>query len=320
MKTTALSTVTSRGVLKASRVLFGLIALLVTPLMAQYLFGPFARPEAWLLALVAAPVPALLLARQVVRDAKNDARAVARVILLGIVLGALTGAVAGIVWVTFMPPWMDHSLGVGALFGTIYGSLLGVGLGALFGLWTWRARAALARPSALAAQKLTIDAGVMLTAAATFASWRYSVDGAHAASVVAGVAGAFVVVAAIVRVLRLQKLYDSVLAPQSPVRVAPRAPAQATPALVWSSFHDHVMVQGGDPTNIEPAPFRENSPVVEVAAVPGDPAAVRHAFGRALAYGFVALGLIGVMEASVVVRACVQDGCPQSRDCGGCSH
>ncbi len=101
--TNSLPTVTARGVLAATRAIFMLSAALLTPLLAQYLFGAHTSVGTWTMFSVAGAIASLTVSRLVV-SADGVAHPALRVLLRGALVGLAAGVLTGVAWVT-----LEHS-------------------------------------------------------------------------------------------------------------------------------------------------------------------------------------------------------------------
>lgn len=313
--TYTLPTVTARGVLAATRAIFMLVAALLAPLLAQYLFGARVGVGSWALFSVAGATASLAVSRLVV-TADGASRPALRVFARGALVGVAAGVATGLAWVTLEHPYGADRYVLGPLFGAIYGAATGAAFGAAFALWTRRARAALARPSALASQRLAMEAGLALALAGAAGMASYSIEALMLASALVGFAGVVVIVAAVARVIRLQRLFATVSRAGAGFAVTARTPATEAPAFAWAPALDHVIVRESDPSSVEPAPFRNRNAAAEVAVVPADLSIVRRAIGATVAFGFVAVMGAAALQAG----AFAVNGCERSSCCGGCAH
>lgn len=312
-------TVTPRGVALASRALFAYLGALLGPLMAQNIFGPHLSAAAILLSAGAGAVGGGLVGRLVTRPARSRMTAAAVVLLAAIATGLVAGVACGVAWISVLDPHpgMRDGVTVGALFGAIFGVVTGASFAAPFAVWTSRARAALEAPSAMSAQRLAMDAGVMLSAGGALAVLRYRHDALLALGVGTCFAGTVVVLAALVRTVRLGRLHEAVT--RGALSLAPRGDHTVAPVLVDATPLDHVIVTPVEATG-GAAPFRANEHVRELALVPGDMAAVRRAVGATVAYGIVTLALAAVFDASLAARAMSCCGGCQSAASSPCGH
>lgn len=319
--TVPVPTVSTRGVSLASRALFAYLGALLGPLMAVHLFGRGAPPAALALGAGVGAIAGGLVARGVARPARSRILAALRVLFACLAVGSVAGMLSGVAWLTVIDvhPSVRDPIPVGLLFGGIFGLEAGAWFALPFAFWASRARAALDGPSAVRAHRMTIDAGVMLTAGGAAAVLLHRQEAFVALGVGSSLAGTLLVLAGVLRTVRLTRLVDA--AEGGSLSVAARAETSTAPALVTLAPLNAVLVAPIDATG-GASPFRANDPVREVAAVPADLAAVRRALGRAVAYGLLALAFTGLFDASLVVRALRCDGgCPSSAaPCGGCDH
>jgi hypothetical protein len=316
--TNTLPTVTARGVLAATRAIFMLAAATLAPLLAQYLFGARVGVGSWALFAVAGAIGSLALSRLVV-SADGAAHPALRVFFRGALVGVATGVLTGLAWVSLEHPYGADRFVLGALFGAIYGAATGLSFGAAFAVWARRARSALARPSALASQRLAMEAGLALALAGAVGVAAYKIEALTLASGVVGFAGVVAIVVAVARVVRMQRLFATLSQSSSGYVVAPRTPATEAPAIAWAPTLDHVIVRASDPAAVEPAPFRNRTAAAEFAVVPSDLALVRRAIGATLAFGFVAVVGAGALQAGAFAFTCTI-GCERSAGCTGCAH
>lgn len=315
-------TVSPRGVALASRALFAYLGALLGPLMAQYLFGPHPSAAAVALSAGAGAIAGGLVGRLVTRPARSRMIAAAGVLLAAIAAGLVAGVTCGVLWISAIDPHpsVRDGVAVGALFGALFGVVTGASFAAPFAVWTSRARAALDAPSAMASQRLAMDAGVMLAAGGALAVLRYRDETLSVLGALTCFAGAVVVAAALARTVRLGRLHDAVV--RGELGLAPRGDLSVAPVLVDAAPLDHAIVA---PIEAAPgaAPFRANEQVRELALVPADMTAVRRAIGATVAYGIVTLALAGIFGGSLAVRAlsCC-GGCPSATatPCHGCDH
>lgn len=316
--TNSLPTVTARGVLAATRAIFMLSAALLTPLLAQYLFGARVGVGTWTMFSVAGAVASLAISRRVV-SADGAAHPALRVLFNGALVGLVTGVASGLAWVSLEHPYGADRYVLGALFGAIYGVVAGVTFGTAFAVWTRRARAALSRPSTLASQRLAMEGGLSLSLAGALGIALYRIDALSLASAIVGFAGVLSIVVAIARVIRVQRLFASVSQPGSALVVAPRTPATEAPALAWAPLLDQVIVRSNDPSAVDPAPFRNRNASPELAVVPADLTLVRRAIGATVAFGFIAVVGAGALQAGAFALGCTI-GCQRDAGCSGCAH
>jgi hypothetical protein len=312
-------TVTPRGVALASRALFAYAGALLGPLMAQYLFGGGVKPAAVALSAGVGAVAGGVVGRLVTRPSSSRFAAASVVLLGTIAAGVVGGIVSGLVWTSALDPHpVVDSVSVSVLFGGIFGLVAGAAFSAPFAFWTARARAALDAPSALRAERLTMDAGVLLCAAGALAVLRYNVDVFAALGAATCVVGTALVAASVLRASRLGRIQDAVA--RGELALAPRGDVTAAPALVDGVVLDHVVTA---PMSAAPgaSPFRTNDPARDVALVPADLSQVRRAVGATVAYGLVALAVAGVFDASLAVRALsCRGGCPSAAAPCDCAH
>lgn len=165
--TNTLPTVTARGVLAATRAIFMLAAATLAPLLAQYLFGARVGVGSWALFAVAGAIASLALAPRgqrrwrcapcppgvLPRRARGRGHGRAQ-------RGCRSSALA--------LPIVSRS----ARSSAPSTARPRAAFGAAFALWTRRARAALARPSALASQRLAMEAGLALARSRAPSAWR----------------------------------------------------------------------------------------------------------------------------------------------------
>jgi len=307
-------TVSARGVLATTRALHVLLGAALVPLLAQYLFGPRVEPAVIGLFVAAAAVVGAALARLAVSD-----RSSLRLVPLGAVGGLAAGVVTALAWAATFRASTRDALVAAPLFGAIYGVGAGAAMGALLAVWSRRARAALAAPSAVAAHRLTIEAGLALALAGAAGFALHRAAGMQAASLALGFVGTVAIAVGTVRAVKLSRLFSEIGRPDGAYQVVERTAATQAPAVAWVTPLDHVVVRAGEPGRVEPGAFRAGNPAAEVAVVPRDLSLVHKAIGRAVAFGFAALGASMLLYSGVTVMSvfCCGGG---STPCGGCAH
>lgn len=303
-------TVNGAGLATASRALYGLLGVLLAPLVVQHVFGPRARAEAWALAGVTALGLGVALGGAVV-PSTGGGRGAGSMLARSLGLATVSGALLGPAWLfLFDRPSADLWL-IASVFGAFYGAMAGLGIGALYAVWSGLARRALQRPSAVSAQRLSIAAGVLLALGGTVAGVSYRFDLGQAAGVGLGVTGALVVLGAVLRTLRLSRIHA--MAERGELEVQPRAEQHVAPALAWAPVIDKVIVRPLSREGVEPGPFRNQVAVEEVATMPSDTAGVGRALRRTVAIGLGALGVIAMLEGSMLL--CVSSCCGGGGPC-----
>ncbi len=320
-----LRTIDAASVLRVTRILFASLGALLTPLMFQWVGAEHAAPFGWLPTLFLGALCGALVARVAVSADASAARGVAATVSRSLLLGAAGGAVVSVAVVASAGFSLSRFLPVATAYGVWYGLMAGLGFGALFGLWSLRARAALLAPSASTAERLAIEAATLLGVCAGVAGWRYRIDVLHAASVGVTVVASVLTLAAMLRASRLARFEDAVK--EGSLALAPREPKHGAAALVWAPVLDHVLVRPHNAAPMENAPFRSQSASEDVAVVPGDLALVRKGVGRTVLMGIAGLAIISCAQVAIVARAawCVGacDPSSASAPCAGsspCSH
>lgn len=319
--TIPIPTVTARGVSLASRALFAYLGALLGPLMAVHLFGRGAPFAALALSAGAGAISGGLVGRLVARPTRSRHVAAAAVLMASMLVGVVAGMLCGVSWITVIDahPSVRDPVPVGLLFGALFGLAAGACFAGPFAVWTSRARGALDAPSAVAAQRLTMDAGLLLAVGGATAATLHRVEALAALGAGTAIAGTLLLVAALVRTARLTRFADAVS--RGELTIAARGDRSVVPPLVAAVPLDHVLVA---PLDASPgaAPFRANDMVRELAAVPADLGLVRSAIRGAVVYGFVLMTLLSLLGAGVAARAfsCGSGCVPGSAPCGGCDH
>lgn len=321
-----LRTIDAASVLRVTRILFASLGALLTPLMFQWVGAEHAAPFGWLPTLILGALCGALVARVAVSADASAARGVAATVSRSLLLGAAGGAVVSVAVVASAGFSLSRFLPVATAYGVWYGLMAGLGFGALFGLWSLRARAALLAPSASTAERLAIEAATLLGVCAGVAGWRYRIDVLHAASVGVTVFASVLILAATLRAARLSRFEDAVK--DGSLVLAPREPKHAAAgAVVWVPVLDHVLVRPPTATQIADAPFRSQSASEDVAVVPGDLALVRKGLGRTVLAGIAGLAIVSCAQVAIVARAAwctgACDPSSASAPCAGsspCSH
>lgn len=306
-------TVSARGVLATTRALFVLLGAALVPLLAQHLFGPRVDPTVIGLFVVAAALVGVVLARGAVSE-----RPSLRLVPLGALGGLVAGVGVSLAWAASYRANAQGAFVAAPLFGAIYGTGVGAAMGALLAGWSRRAKSALATPSAVSAHKLTIEAGLALSLGGAAGYALHRTSGMQVASLALGFAGTVTIVVGTVRAVRLSRLFTEIGRPDGGYQVVERTPATQAPAFAWVAPLDHVVVRAGASSNVEPGAFRANSPAAEVAVVPRDLSLVHRAIGRAVAFGFAALGATMLLYSGVTLLGFV--ACAGSTPCSGCAH
>lgn len=314
---TSLPMVTIPGVRATSRALYGALGALLGPLLAQSLFGYHVEPLAWGLTMGAGLLSGIALGGVTVREG-GALRQVARVLVRALLVGAVAGVVGGNAWVALHEMRPTNLMVAGTLFGGYFGALTGLALGGVFALWALVARNALARPSTLAAMRLSMHAGMVLSVAGAFALAAYRIDEMRALGVACWASGAIFVMAALARTARLGRLLRAV--DEGAVQVQERPVESNLPVLAWAPTVDGVLTRPSTATS-EPSPFRAQSPVESIALVPRDMTAVRRELKRSVGVGFVVLGLLAAASGVSMFRlaTCCQ-GTQAGAPCSGCAH
>lgn len=318
--TIPIPTVTARGVSLASRALFAYLGALLAPLMAVHLFGRGAPFAAIALSAGVGAISGGLVGRIVGRPSRSRHIAAAAVLMASMLTGLAAGVLCGLAWVTVIDshPSVRDAVPVGMLFGGLFGLAAGACFAGPFAVWTSRARGALDAPSALSAQRLTMDAGLLLAAGGAAAVSLHRLEVFVALGAGTAVAGTLLLIAAVVRTARLGRFYDAVT--RGELTVAPRGDRSVVPPLVAAVPLDHVLVVPVENT-AGASPFRANEPVREVAAVPADMGLVRSGLRGAVAYGVALLALVALLDVGLAVRAFgCEGGCPSSAAPCGCDH
>jgi hypothetical protein len=310
--TSTFPTVSVRGVLATTRTLHVLFGVALVPLLAQYLFG--SRVDSTVIGLfsVSAALVGALLARFALSERSS---------LLLVPLGGLGGLVAGgivaLVWAALFRASVRDAFVVAPLFGIIYGTGVGVGMGALLALWSRRAKAALEAPSAVSAHRLTIEAGLALSLVGAVGFALHQTPVMQVASLVLGFAGTVAITVGTVRAVKLSRFLSEVGAPNGLYQVVERPPSSQAPALAWLPPLDHLVLRLGEVGRVEPGAFRAGNFSAEVAVVPSDLSLVHRAIGRLVAFGFATLGASMLLYLGVVALNFL---CCGSSPCGGCAH
>lgn len=314
---TSLPMVTIPGVRATSRALYGALGALLAPLVAQALFSFHVEPFAWGLTMALGLVAGGALGGVTVRDG-SAARQFFRVLFRAAALGVLAGVVGGNAWVALHEGRAGDLVLAATMFGGYFGLLTGLALGGVFALWAVVARAALLRPSSLASLRLSMIAGMVLSAAGAFGLSVYRIDEMRAFAVGSAVAGALLVVAALVRTARLGKLLRAV--DEGSLQVQESHEPSNLPTLAWAANLDGVLARPRVAVAADPSPFRAQSPVESIARMPRDLAAVRREIKRSVGVGFVVLGVLTSLAGASMVRVAMC--CPSSAGapCGGCAH
>lgn len=313
-------TVSARGVALASRALFAYLGALLGPLMAQHIFGRGAPFAALALAAGVGAIAGGRVGRLVSRPYRSRHVAAAAVLLASMLFGLCAGMLCGVAWVTVIDvhPSLREPVPVGLLFGGIFGVTAGALFAAPFAVWASRARAALDAPSAVSAQRLAVDGGILVTAGGVLAANLYASPALSAVGVGTAAMGTVLVMVTVLRAIRLRRLTDAVA--RGELSLAPRGELSVAPALVSAAPLDHVLVQPIE-QGAGPAPFRATEAVRELAAVPADLGVARRAIGGVVAYGVVALALASLLDATLIARALRCDGgCPSRAAPCDCSH
>jgi hypothetical protein len=306
-------TVSARGVLATTRALYVLLGATLVPLLAQHLFGPRVEPAVIGLFVVASALVSIALARGAVSE-----RPSLRLIPLGALGGLVAGVGVSLAWVASYRANAQDAFVAAPLFGAIYGTGVGAAMGALLAGWSHRARAALATPSAVSAHKLTIEAGLALALAGAAGYVLHRAEGMQVASLALGFTGTVAIVIGTVRAVRLSRLFTEIGRPDGGYQVVQRTASTHAPAVAWVAPLDHVVVRTEAGSQVEPGAFRANSPAAEVAVVPRDLSLVHRAIGRAVAFGFAALGGTMLLYGAVTLFGLVT--CCGSAPCSGCAH
>lgn len=320
-----LRSVDAASALRVTRILFAALGALLTPLMFQWVGAEHAAPFGWVPTLALGAICGALVARVAVRVEAPAARTVAATFGRSLLAGAVGGAAVSVAVVTSAGFSPSRFLPVATAYGVWYGLIVGAGFGVLFGLWSLRARAALATPSASSAERLSIEAATLLGVCAGVAGWRYRIDVLHAAAVGVTVVASVLTLAAMLRASRLARFEDAVK--DGSLALVPREPKHASAALVWAPVLDHVLVRAHSAAPMENAPFRSQTASEEVATVPADLALVRRGLGRTVLAGIAGLAIISCAQVAIVARAAWCTGAcdPSSANapCAGsspCSH
>lgn len=313
--TPAVPTVTARSVLATTRALNLLLGALLVPLLAQHLFGSRGDASVYAGFMLTAGVSGAILSRRTVRDSATLKGTLA----VGLLAGLLSGVAVALAWVTAYRSYAPDAYTVGPFFGALYGSVTGLGMGAVFALWMARARAALAKPSAVGAQRLTTEAGLALVLAGALGTALYHIDALRVLSLAAGFLGTITILVATVRLMKLNKLFARMGAANGGYQLVPRAPGTQAPAFAWVPPLDHVVVHATAADAVAPGPFRADNPAAEVVVVPKDLSLVHRALGRAVAFGLASLGFSMLLYTGVALFSCA-GACCGSAPCGGCAH
>jgi hypothetical protein len=296
-----LRTVDAASSLRATRTLFATLGALLTPLMFQWVGAEHAAPLGWLPTLLLGALCGALVARVAVRPELSAAGAVRATVGRSLLLGALGGAVVSTATVASAGFALSRFFPVAAAYGVAYGLIVGGGFGVVFSLWSLRVRAALRKPSASGAERLSIEAATLVGLAAGVAGWRYRIDVLHAAAVGLTVVASVLTLAAMLRAVRLARFEQAVS--EGSLVVVPREVEHVSAPLVWAPVLDHVLVRPHTVGAMEPAPFRAQTPSEEVATVPGDLALVRKGLGRTVLMGIAGLAIISAAQVAIVARA-----------------
>ncbi len=313
-------------VLRVTRILFASLGALLTPLMFQWVGAEHAAPFGWIPTLILGALFGALVARVAVNADATAARTVASTFSRSLLLGAVGGAVVSVAVVSSAGFSLSRFLPVATAYGVWYGLAVGLGFGALFGLWSLRARAALLAPSASTAERLSIEAATLLGVSAGVAGWQYRIDVLHAASVGVTVFASVLTLAAMLRAARLSRFENAVQ--DGTLVLAPRESQHATAgAVVWAPVLDHVLVRPPSDALMAKAPFRSQSASEDMALVPADLSLVRKGLGRTVLAGIAGLAIISCAQVALVARAAwctgACDPSSASAPCAGsspCSH
>lgn len=321
-----LRSVDAASVLRVTRILFASLGALMTPLMFQWVGADHAAAMGWVPTAVLGALGGLVVARAAARPEGSAARAVAGTTGRSLLAGLVGGVIVSVAVVASAGFALSRFLTVAAAYGAFYGLAVGAIAAVAFSLWSLRARAVLAAPSAAAAERISIEAATVLGVCAGIAGWRYRIDVLHAAAVGVTVVASVLTLAAMLRASRLARLEQAVT--DGALTLVPREARHQAAALVWAPVLDHVLVRPLDVGTPETAPFRSQSASEDVAAVPGDLALVRRGLGRTVLAGIAGLAIISCAQVAIVARAAwCSAGCdpasaasPCDGASGPCSH
>ena len=304
-----LRTIDEASALRRTRALFAVLAATVVPLTFEFVGADHALPNGWIPTALLAAIGGAMVARLALRSP------------LKVFAGTLAGGALGGVFVAagvFVASAADLGRvgAVAAAYGAVYGLFTGALLGVLFAGWSVVVRRALAKPSADAAERLSIVAATVLGVGAGAAAVRFRLEVPHAAAVGLTVVASILTLASMLRVTRLARFESAVS--DGDVGVVPRVEGIAPAPLVWAPVLDHALVRQHRSASTDAAPFRAQSAQEPFALVPGDLGLVRKALGRTVLLGVAGLAMIAGTQVALVATTvlCASHATPCATPCG----